>query len=64
VSRAVRFLPLVILLLFVAAVAWRLINPRDEVITSKLAGKPVPAFGLEPAIAGRPGLNSSDLAMG
>lgn len=63
-SRAVRFLPLVILLLFVAAVAWRLVNPRDEVITSKLAGKPVPAFTLEPAIAGRPGLKSSDLATG
>lgn len=63
-SRAIRFLPLAILLLFVAAVAWRLANPPDEVITSKLAGKPVPAFALEPAVEGRAGLTSAGLATG
>lgn len=63
-SRALRFVPLAILLLFVAAVAWRLANPPSETITSKLAGKPVPSFALEPAVPGKPGLQSSDLAGG
>ena len=63
-SRAVRFLPLLILAAFVAAVAWRLSSPPDEKISSKMIGRPVPDFALAPASPGKPGLSSSDLASG
>jgi cytochrome c biogenesis protein CcmG/thiol:disulfide interchange protein DsbE len=64
VSRALRFAPLALLLLFVAFVTWRLINPADTAIRSQLEGKPVPAFALPPALPGRAALSSSDLATG
>ena len=63
-SRAIRFLPLLVLLLFVAAVSWRLIVPNDEKIRSGMTGQPVPAFVLAPAVNGVPGLSSNDLATG
>lgn len=63
-SRALRFLPLVILLLFVAAVAWRLSVPSDEAVPSRLVGKPLPSFRLEAAVQGKAGLRSGDLALG
>ena len=34
-----RFIPLIVLLMFVAAVTWRLSHPPDTVIRSKMAGK-------------------------
>ena len=63
-SRAVRFVPLAVLLLFVGFVAWRLAVPNDERIHSRLTGQPVPAFSLAPATGGVLGLSSTDLASG
>ena len=63
-SRVLRFLPLVVLLAFVVAVAWRLNRPAEEEIRSQLVGKPVPAFALAAALPGKPGLASTDLARG
>ena len=63
-SRVLRFLPLVVLLAFVVAVAWRLNRPAEEEIRSQLVGKPVPAFALAAALSGKPGLASTDLAKG
>lgn len=63
-SRWLRFVPLMLLAAFVGAVAWRLANPTDEVIRSKLTGQPVPAFALAPAAVGKPGLVSAELADG
>lgn len=63
-SRLLRFLPLLVLLTFVGAVAWRLSKPAEEEIPSQLVGRPVPAFVLAPALPGKPGLSSSDLAKG
>ena len=63
-SRAIRFVPLALLLVFVAFVTWRLLNPADTTIRSQLEGKPVPAFALPPALPGRETLSSSDLATG
>ncbi len=63
VSR-LRFVPLIVLLLFVAAVAWRLAVPKDDRIASKLEGRAVPAFVLPAAVAGKPGLSAADLARG
>ena len=48
-SRALRFVPLALLLAFVGLVAWRLAVPADTVIRSQLEGKPVPVFELPPA---------------
>lgn len=63
-SRSLRFVPLALLLLFVAFVAWRLMNPPDTTIRSRLEGKPVPAFALPAALPGRASLTSADLATG
>lgn len=63
-SRLLRFVPLIVLLLFVSAVAWRLVRPSDELVRSQLVGKPVPAFALEPALPSKSGLSSADLAKG
>jgi cytochrome c biogenesis protein CcmG/thiol:disulfide interchange protein DsbE len=63
-NRALRFLPLLVLIAFVGAVAWRLSSPPDEKIPSKMIGQPVPAFTLVPAMSGKPGLSSAELATG
>ena len=63
-SRLVRFLPLLVLAAFVLAVAWRLSRPADEEIRSQLIGQPIPAFALAPALPGRAGLASAELATG
>jgi cytochrome c biogenesis protein CcmG/thiol:disulfide interchange protein DsbE len=62
-SRWVRFAPLALLLLVIVALIWRLATPSNTNVTSKLEGKPVPAFAL-PAIVAKPGLSSADLATG
>ena len=62
-SRA-RFIPLIVFLAIVIAVAWRLATPRDDRVASKLEGQPLPAFVLPAALPGRPGLASADLATG
>ena len=63
-SRWLRLAPVVLLGLLIAALVWRLSNPEDTTIRSRLAGKPVPAFTLPPALPGIPGLASTDLATG
>ena len=63
-SRFLRFLPLLVLALFVVAVAWRLMRPAEEEIRSQLVGQPVPGFTLAPALPGRPGLSTAELASG
>ena len=63
-SRAVRFAPLALLLLIIAALVWRLATPADTNVHSTLEGKPVPAFKLPPIVPGKPALSSADLATG
>jgi len=63
-NRALRFLPLLILIAIVGALAWRLSSPPDEKIASKMVGRPMPAFILAPATPGKSGLSSTDLATG
>ena len=63
-SRAVRFAPLVILLLLLAGLIWRLATPADTTVPSRLTGKAVPAFDLPAAVANKPALASRDLASG
>ena len=63
-SRLLRFLPLLILAVFVVAVAWRLTKPAEEEIRSQLIGQRVPTFALAPALPGRAGLATPELASG
>lgn len=63
-SRAIRLLPVILLLLLVAGFVWRLANPADPAVRSQLVGQPVPQFELPPAVPGKPGLSSADLATG
>jgi cytochrome c biogenesis protein CcmG/thiol:disulfide interchange protein DsbE len=63
-SRWLRLVPIALLVVVVAALVWRLANPQDTKVRSRLAGKPVPAFALPPAVSGKPGLASADLARG
>jgi cytochrome c biogenesis protein CcmG, thiol:disulfide interchange protein DsbE len=63
-SRAVRFLPLALLVAFVGFVTWRLINPADTIIRSRLEGRPVPEFTIPAAMPARAALSSADLATG
>lgn len=63
-SRWLRLLPVLLLAVVIAGFVWRLSNPPDEVVPSQLVGREVPAFELAPAVAGKPGLSSADLATG
>jgi len=63
-NRWLRFLPLLILVAFVGAVAWRLGKPAEQEIRSQMIGQPVPAFALAPAVSGKAGLSSTELAKG
>jgi cytochrome c biogenesis protein CcmG/thiol:disulfide interchange protein DsbE len=63
-SRAVRFAPLAVLGLIIVALVWRLATPVDTNVSSKLAGKPLPAFALPAAVPGKPALSSEELATG
>ena len=63
-SRALRFAPLLLLLLLLAGLVWRLATPVDTNVSSKLAGKPVPDFALPAMLTTKPALASADLATG
>lgn len=63
-SRAVRFTPLALLLVIIAALIWRLATPSDTNVHSTLAGKKVPAFALPAILRSKPALSSTDLATG
>ena len=63
-SRGVRFLPLALLAAILGVMVWRLANPADRVIRSKLEGKPVPSFALPAAVPSKPSLSSALLATG
>ena len=63
-SRLGRFAPLIGLAIFLIAVIWRLATPANTSVSSKLTGKPVPAFVLPAALPGKPALAATDLASG
>jgi cytochrome c biogenesis protein CcmG/thiol:disulfide interchange protein DsbE len=63
-SRAVRFAPLALLVVIIAALVWRLATPADTSVHSTLEGKPIPAFALPALLPNKPALSSADLATG
>ncbi len=62
--KLLRLLPALLVLLIVGALVWRLVNPPDSNVESRMVGKPVPQFAAPPPIAGIAGLTSADLADG
>jgi cytochrome c biogenesis protein CcmG/thiol:disulfide interchange protein DsbE len=58
------WLPLALFLAFFGLFASGLLHPDDRIITSKLVGKPLPAFALPAAASDRPPLASAQLATG
>jgi cytochrome c biogenesis protein CcmG, thiol:disulfide interchange protein DsbE len=63
-SRAIRFAPIALLLLIIAALVWRLATPTDTNVHSRMIGKPVPTFDLPAILPAKPALSSADLATG
>src|SRR5438270_5461488 len=61
-SRALRFAPIAVLLLVVAALVWRLAKPSDTSVHSALEGHAVPGFALAAALPDKASLSSADLA--
>lgn len=58
------WLPLLLFAAFVALFASGLLKPDDRLITSKMIGKPLPAFDLPAAASDRPALASAQMATG
>lgn len=58
------WLPLALFAGFVALVMVGLFRPASREVKSALVGRPLPAFTLKQAVAGRPGLASTDFAGG
>jgi cytochrome c biogenesis protein CcmG, thiol:disulfide interchange protein DsbE len=63
-KRLILWVPLAVFLVFVATVAVGLYAPSDRKIASKLVGKPIPDFALEPAVPSHPTVTSADLKGG
>jgi len=63
-SRALRFIPLAIIALILAALVWRLFNPADPAVQSQMIGKPVPQFTSPQVVPDKPGLATADFADG
>jgi cytochrome c biogenesis protein CcmG/thiol:disulfide interchange protein DsbE len=58
------WLPLAVFLVFVVTVAIGLLKPPETEIRSRMIGKPMPDFALQPAVAGHPPLTAADLRRG
>lgn len=63
-TRTLRLVPVLVVVLVVAALVWRLVNPPDSTVESGMIGKPVPQFVAVEAIPGKPALSTADLADG
>ena len=63
-KRLILWVPLGVFVLFVIMVAAGLYSPSERTIRSRLVGKPVPEFALQPAVPSHPTLTSADLKSG
>jgi cytochrome c biogenesis protein CcmG, thiol:disulfide interchange protein DsbE len=60
VSRSLRFLPVLIVALLIGAFAWRLVNPPDTAVPSKMIGKNLANLRIDAALPGREGIRVAD----
>ncbi|HEX3676795.1 MAG TPA: DsbE family thiol:disulfide interchange protein [Sphingomicrobium sp.] len=63
-SRAIRFAPLALLVVIIAALVWRLATPADTSVHSTMIGRAVPRFLPVAATTKKMDFSSSDLARG
>ena len=63
-SRWLRFLPVVVVVVLIGAFVWRLANPPDSTVPSRMVGRPLPAFELAAIVPTAPGFTSTELATG
>jgi cytochrome c biogenesis protein CcmG/thiol:disulfide interchange protein DsbE len=63
-NRLILWLPLAVFAAFLAVLAFRLGGEQDTQIRSRMVGRPMPDFALQPAVPGRPGLAAADLRGG
>lgn len=63
-KKKLRFLPVLLLGLLVASLAWRLANPPDNDVKSGMVGSHVPKFAAPQVLAEVPGVTSLNLADG
>jgi cytochrome c biogenesis protein CcmG/thiol:disulfide interchange protein DsbE len=63
-SLALRFSPLLLVTVLLGLLVWRLGNPAETKVQSRLIGQAIPQFALPPALPGKPPLQSSNLAGG
>lgn len=59
-----RIMPILLFVGILIGLAWRLIEPSSPAVPSQLISRPVPSFDLAPALPGKAGLKSADLAAG
>ena len=58
------WVPLLLFLGFVGLAGFMLVKPKDEFVESRMIGKDLPYFALQPAFDGKPGLASADFKGG
>lgn len=63
-SRWLRIVPVVLVVLLVGSLVWRLAHPPDTAVQSQMIGKSVPQFAVSAAVPGKQALSSADLADG
>lgn len=63
-SRGLRLIPILLLVMLVIGLAWRLVKPPSPAVPSQMVERPVPQFELPPAVPTKQGLKSADLATG
>ena len=62
--RPLYFIPLALFLFFAGLAAYMLTEGRDQSIPSQMIAEPLPAFTLEPALEGMPGVADTDFIGG
>ena len=63
-SKALRLLPIILVVWILIAFAWRLIQPSDSTVKSHLVNRELPEFTLPAGVDGIPAFSSADLATG
>ena len=63
-NRWLLWAPLALFALLFGAFAYSLVTPKNDIIASRMVGKKMPDFALDPAIPANPGLTHADLATG
>lgn len=63
-SRGLRLIPIILLLVILSGLVWRLVKPPSPAVPSQMVERSVPRFELAAALPAKPGVKSTDLATG